>query len=259
MRMIFMAMILMFTGTTMAQVSPESDKPPSAVIEVAKEYGFSPGQVYRANRDRKKKVDVDAISFNVTDALETNKILAAEYADEALENLLRRADGVLRKNGQVALANDIATDYSLFYRGGFVSMAFGEKEMGDHPPMSEWIDKTHMKIEKAIGDFWCKFWHFHDLFILNYGLPVVWNPSKYDLPDYKDHFSGHLIGGFFWEHHGVAGVISYWVIEGVCSGFTGGVGLVAFACTPIASFGEHITDKHLAPPVAERIWKASRD
>lgn len=258
MQVIIAALFLFFSTVALSQAAPESDKPPSSTVEAAKKFGYSPSQVMKLNREKRKTVDADSIAFNVANSFEENGMLSAEYADEALENMLRRADGVLRSFGKHAVADEIATDYSLYFRGGFANQLFGAKEIGDHPPMSEWLRQVHDKIERSIGEFWCKFFHFHDIYILNYGLPVVWRPSTVGLDDYKDHFSGHLIAGFFWEHHGVAGVITYWIVEGTCTAFTGGVGLASFACGPIASFAEHVTDKRFAPPIAERIWKRAQ-
>lgn len=255
MRMIFTALALIFATSAMAQVAPESDKPPSDSFNAAKQWGYSPVEVYKLNRKLKSKVDVDAIQYNLGSALEHDKMLLASYMDEAVENLLRRADGVLRATGNMALADEIATDYQLTFRGGVTYQAMGPKEIGDHPPISEWLGKIHAKIESAIGEFWCKFFHFHDLYILNHSIPVAFAPSKYDLDDYKDHVAGHLMFGFIWEHHGLAGVVTYWLVEGVCSGFTGGLGLVTFACGPIASYAEHVMDKRIAPPIATRVWK----
>jgi hypothetical protein len=254
MRVDIFAFALFFCTNAFSQVAPDSDKPPSNTYRAAEKFGFKASDVYRLNREKKKEIDVYGIGQAVAYSFEDNNLLAAEYADEALENMLRRADGVLRAFGKQAVADDIATEYSLYFRGWYTSYVFGSKEIGDHKPMSEWLDKVHKKIEQSIGEFWCKFFHFHDIFILNYGIPVVFSPAKYQLDDYKDHFSGHIIAGFFWEHHGVAGVTAYWVVEGLCSGFTGGVGLVSFACGPIANFASHITDKRIAPPIAERIW-----
>lgn len=259
MRVILTILVFFFSSFAVSQVSPDTDKPPSDVYEAAKKFKFSAADVYRLNRERKRAVDTYGIALSVANSFEENGILSAQYADEALENLLRRADSVLRAMGHSNVANEIATDYTLFYRGGFMRLFAGEKEIGDHEPLADWIEKVHSKIEKSIGDFWCKFFHFHDLFILNYGLPVVWEPKKYQLPDYLDHFSGHLIGGFIWDHHGVAGVVSYWIVEGVCSVYTSGFGLITFACSPIASYAEHITDKRIAPPIAERIWQRSNN
>lgn len=258
MRVIICVFALFFGTNAFSQAAPDSDKPPSETYEAAKKFGIRPTDIYKLNRQKKKEIDAYGMSQDVAYSFEDNNILAAEYADDALENMLRRADSVLRIFGKRAVADEIATDYSLFFRGGFSNLAFASKELGDYKPMSDWLVNVHKKIEQSIGEFWCKFFHFHDIYILNFGFPVVLKPALYELPDYLDHFSGHLIAGFWWDHHGVAGVIAYWIVEGTCTGFTGGVGAVSFACGPIAGFAEHVTDKRIAPPIAERIWKRAQ-
>lgn len=251
-----MQMIILFFTVFLVM----SDQPTEGHYKAARKFGYSnKSDIYKLNRELRRSVKSESIAQDVMKSFDRDTIAAAEYSDLALENLLTLADGVLRNTGNDKLADEIATDFIMHYKNGFVRMALGEKELGDHPPMSEWLDDVHAKIEDSIGKFWCEFFHLHDIYILNHGLRIVFNPSQYKLDDYKDHFAGHLIWGFYWEHHGVAGVVVYWVVNGVCSGATAGLGIVTFACTPIASLAEHVTDKRLAPPVAERIWKRAND
>lgn len=230
-------------------------KPINQDYLAASKYGYSAVDVYQLNRQKRREIKSDNYINDVAKALENDNIAAAQYADLALENLLSTAQGVLRANGHDRLADDIDLEFLMNYKNGFEHMALGIKEIGDHPPMSQWLTTVHDRIEDAIGNFLCEFFRFHDIFILNHGFPVILKPSKYSLKEYKDHFAGHPIWGWFWEHHGVAGVITYWVVQGVCSGMTSGLGLVTFACGPIASMAENFMDKRIAPPLAERIWK----
>lgn len=237
----------------------QSDEPDDTTYKAARKFGYSKIDIYKLNRQKRREIKSDGYMNDVAKALENDNIAAAQYADVALENLLSQAQGVLRNTGHNELADEIDIEFIMHYRNGFERLALGEKEIGDHPPMSKWLDSVHKRIEDAIGDFWCKFFHFHDIYILNQGFPVVWNPSKYDLKDYNDHFAGHPIFGFIFEHHGVAGVITYWIVQGVCSGATMGMGVVTFACGPISDLAEFIMDKKIAPPIAERIWKRAQN
>ena len=255
MRLIAIALVFAFVGISYGENAVEGDSPTSETYKVAREFGYTNGkEIQRLNKVLKKKINTEAISQDIMTAFQRSDIEAAEKADIALQNLLARADGVLRNKGEPELADEIAYEYQRFYEFGFTKKALGIKEIGDHPPMSEWLDTVHTKIEDAIGNFFCEYFHFHDIYILNHGLPVVFNPKKYDLKDYLDHFSGHLIWGFWWEHHGVAGVVTYWVVEGICAASTSGVGIAVFACGPIAGLAEHVMDKRIAPPIATRIW-----
>jgi len=255
-----MRTIIIFLCLFLCSVSSaQSDKPDENTYKAGNKFGYKKDDIWRLNRKKQKEVNIEKIANDVLQSMSSNNLSAAHQTDLAIENLLTSADAVLRNTGNDELADEISHDFVAHYKNGFFRKALGEKEIGDHPPMSEWLDSVHEKIESAIGKFWCEFFHFHDIYILNYGLPVVFSPEKYTLDDYKDHFSGHLIWGFYWEHHGVAGVVVYWVVNGICAGATSGMGIVTFACSPISSFAEHVTDKRLAPPIAERIWKRAND
>jgi hypothetical protein len=224
----------------------------------AAEFGYSNrAEMKAAHRQAKMRIspkqhhDAVARAFGAKDTFE-----AAEMADEAIQNLIERADGVLRARGEMETADEISLEYTVYYRGAVTCMVAGcAKEIGDHPPLNEWLDGVHEKIHTKLGDYWCQFFHLHDLEILNHGLPVVFNASKYELDDYKDHFAGHMSGAFTWVHHGVAGVVTFWSVQAACSGATAGLGAAAFFCGPIAGFAEHVMDKRIAPPLADRVWK----
>lgn len=227
--------------------------------KVGQRYGYAKRDIKLSYQQKNISVNKDKIIKSVAYALENDQLRAAEYYDEALQNLLSKAGVILKAEGHYELAEEIEMEYTLKYSGAVTRMALGIKEIGDHPPLSEWLKTVHDKIHDTLGDFLCKQFHFHDIMILNYGLPVVFSPKQYKLKDYLDHFAGHLIWGWFWEHHGVAGVITYWVVDGICIGATYGLGVVTFVCGPIASFAENVMDKSIAPTMGERIWQRSQE
>jgi hypothetical protein len=224
----------------------------------AREFGYLKSDVREAFDDAKKRTPSKKIIEDIAKDLEKNNIEAAQKIDEAIFNYIDLAVRVLNVRGHYAVAGGIEFEYLTVYRNAVTAQALGVKEIGDHPPLSEWLVTVHDKIHEALGDFLCKYFRFHDIYVLNYGLRVVFNPKDYDLKDYKDHFAGHLIWGWFWEHHGVAGVVTYWVVNGTCIGATYGLGVVTFVCSPIASLAENVMDKRIAPPIAERVWKRAQ-
>lgn len=257
MQVIVVLLALFFVDTAFAHEAPKDDKPTKQTYKIAKQFGYNDRlEIDQASREAKKNLDVDAINKELKGVFK-DRIQTAIKADEALEGLLRRADTVLRHMGHDKLADDTFYEYMMFYRGYFQRFAWGYKEIGDHEPMSEWLDNLHKKIEDAVGEVLCEFFHFHDLYIFNYAIPVMLEPEAYDLKEYKDHFSGHLIWGWYWEHHGGAGVITYWTVEIACTVMTNGLGIIPFVCSPIAGFAEHIMDKSIAPPIATWIWERS--
>jgi hypothetical protein len=244
------ALCFMFATTLRAQSDDLSDDD----YKVAARYGYAASSVRASFLEKRRTVNRDEIHRTVAWAMENDEVEFASHYDRAVGNLLAKADVILRAEGHAALADEIEAEYQAHYKAAAMSRVLGLKEIGDHPPFSKWLADVHDKIHNAITGFLCKQLHFHDIMILNHGLPVVFAPSKYTQPEYLDHFAGHVIWGWLFEHHGVAGVITYWVVDGVCIAGTYGMGLVTFVCGPLATFSENIMDKNIAPPIAKRIW-----
>jgi len=259
MQMILGVLCLFLVQTAFAHEAPKDDKPTEQVYKIAKKFGYtSRSEINQAYKEAKRNLNVEQIKNELKVSFR-DRYETARRADEALDALLRRADSVLRNTGHDKLADEIFIEYEMYYRGHYQITALGMKEMGDHEPWSEWLENLHLKIENAVGEVMCEFFHFHDLYIFNHAIVVMIEPQSYTLIDYKDHFSGHLIWGWYWEHHGGAGVITYWTVEIACTIMTNGLGIIPFVCSPIAAFAEHIMDKTIAPPIATWVWERANE
>lgn len=236
----------------------EEDEPQKNDFYMAKRYGYLKHDVWQAYEEAKKNTDVKKINNEIKIKLEGNVFDRAELIEDTLDKMMEKIHTVLMAEGHDKLANDIAYEYEQFYQKALTRHLLGFDEIGDHPPMSEWLSDVHDRIHEALGDMICQYFHFHDIFIINYGLPVVFRPEFYDLKDYKDHFAGHLIWGWWWEHHGVAGVVAFWLVDGTCIAASYGLGVITFVCSPIATLAENVMDKHIAPPIAQRIWERAQ-
>ena len=162
MQMILGILCLFLVQTAFAHEAPKDDKPTKEVYRIAKKFGYtSRSEINQAYKEAKKNLNVDKIQnelkLSFKDRYET-----ARKADEALDALLRRADSVLRNTGNDKLADEIFIEYEMYYRGHYQITALGMKEMGDHEPWSEWIEKLHLKIEDAIGEVKKFAHHFAD-------------------------------------------------------------------------------------------------
>jgi hypothetical protein len=237
----------------------ENEEPRKEDYKVARRYGYLKSDVFEAYRQKKSEVNIDKLNKEIKKKLSGTDFDRATLIEETLDNLIGRAVLVLSYEGHNSLADDIGYEYEQFYRFALTKHLLGIDEIGDHPPMNEWIDSVHERIHDAIGDMLCQYFRFHDIYILNHGIPVVFRPGLYDLKDYKDHFAGHLIWGWWWEHHGVAGVVAFWLVDGACIAGSYGLGVITFVCTPIATLAQNVMDKHIAPPVAEAIWKRAQE
>ncbi len=217
-------------------------------------FGYTPRQL-RANHARyRQKTPSEQLKSYVANALETEGE-RGKVVDSSVAQLIKIAGIVLRAKGFPREADEIESEYLLYYYDAFSCLETNCVKSGNHPPMSEWLNKVHHTIHYKIGEFLCKYFHFHDLDILNYGVGVVFTPQKYDLKHYTEHFAGEINFGWFWNFHGVAGVVTFWTVQGVCSAGTSGMGAVSFICGAIAGWAENGMDKYIAPKLASRIWE----
>jgi hypothetical protein len=245
---------LAFYSNAKAEEIVKTDALTKNDFKVSRKYGYKSKDLKGVHERVKKLTNSQSIIKEFMNSIENDPFDAAQLSDQAMDQIIITASIYLKAENHDALAEEIGFDYQVHYRGYFTRMFLGEKEIGDHPPVSGWLESVHAKTHNAIGDFLCQYSHIHDIYILNHA-NVVFKPAMAkDLKDYKDHFAGHLIWDWWWEHHGFAGVVSYWLVNSACTGVTAGMGLVTFACGPISGFAENQVDRRIAPVVAERIW-----
>ena len=216
-------------------------------------FGYTPRQLRINHRRYQQRTPSEQIKNQVAFALETEGE-RGKIVDSSVSQLIKIAGIVLRAKGFHREADEIESEYFANYSNAFSCLEQDCAMSGDHPPLSEWLNKVHHTIHYKIGEFLCKYFHFHDLDILNYGVGVVFAPSKYELKHYKEHFAGEINFGWFWNFHGVAGVVTFWTVQTACSAGTSGMGAVSFICGAISGWAENGMDRYIAPNLAARIW-----
>lgn len=237
-----------------SQPFPENDEIQQVDFDVATDFGFTADQLKAARKRVKKTFNSKKHQDEVKASL-GNIMSRAAYTDKAIGNMIKRADTVLRYKGFALEADKISVEYQTHYRTAVVDYVVGKKELGDHPPLSKWLTTVHEKIEDLIGTYLCKYFHLHDIYIFNYTVPVVFHPELYKQREYLKHFAGRHQAFFMWDYHGLAGVVTYWIVNIACSAGTSGMGAVAFVCGPISDLSEHYMDLDIAPPIATKIWE----
>jgi len=224
--------------------------------------GLNEQSVMKLRKQREAATDEVAISKKIADSFEDDDFMSAVYTDQALAAIVSQAVNVLTFYGHVDEAQKIKAEYAKNYSTAYVTMFLDngsvDKEIGDRPPVSKWIDDVHTQIEDALGLMLCKYFHLHDMYVLNYAIPTVFSPELYAKKDYLDAFAGHPITRLFWEHHGVAGIVTYWAVNLTCMVGTSGMGAATFICGPISSIAENAMDRRIAPPVGTRIWERAQ-
>lgn len=177
----------------------------------------------------------------------------AQRTDRMVELWTRYAAWVFERKGLRYLGDEIQWQYNQYYRGYmYRSMIYGMKDVGDHPPLSQWIADWYERLEDMLGQRTCELLHLDDIKIVNYTVPVVFQicgdkrfpPAPvvfWGADEYKLHFVPF------------GGVLGYWGTWGACTAMTFGAG-VALACTPIAMLVEKAVVEFVAPPISDKLY-----
>lgn len=181
-----------------------------------------------------------------------DRVETAKKVDKSVQNIVRLAVFTLRKKGFYDEAKRIDDEYNQSYTGYTYKHAIGLlQDIGDHPPMWEWLDTLEKRLRELLGDFIMQVTRLEDLKTINYALPIVLHPDgdiRTNPPtmitklDYKQHFVPF------------SGVIAYWTAWGLCTGATWGMGAVVFICSPIGMVAERVVENKIAPDLSDKIW-----
>lgn len=146
-------------------------------------------------------------------------------------------------------------------------------DLGDHAALSQWLSDLSDRLDALLGPTVMNLLHLSDIKVLNYGLPVVFEPLELTLwcfdhmvanpqdsckAEYRRHFAGTAWqreddAYAKWNHEGVASVVSYWVAWGACEAATWGVGWFVI-CSPIGDLVEIEMARNIAPGLSDSIW-----
>ena len=229
-------------------------------FNAGEEFNHTADEMKREHKSRRGRVDDAVINEQMAQTLENpNSLPSARLLDLTTARIIQRSVAALNHFGFKDDATKIAGEYESNYKFFYENRFFGMKEIGQHDPMNIWMELVHVAVHIKLGDFWCQYFHTHDLFIVNFATPVVFNPSAFDKIDYLDHFAGHPLSRWSFDHHGLAGVVSYWASTAVCGAATAGLGLLTFVCGPISGFVENGMDRYIAPPIAGKIWESAHN
>lgn len=178
--------------------------------------------------------------------------MQTERTAAALDHVLAIACFHARRVGREDVADQICGDWERRFRPYLMNvMAEG---LGDHKPLSDWLAVVCMTLREILGETTYVALHLDDLDIINFGLPVMFDPHASaqwcrEPPDTE-------CGEEYVEHTApVIGVTTFWGTYWACVGGTIGVGLaLSFVCTPAAMLTERLVLIRVAPGIAERIW-----
>lgn len=171
--------------------------------------------------------------------------------DFAVKVMIKLACVKLHELGKDQVCDDIQGEYDARF-DGFLLRQVELEDLGDHEPLSLWLAVVYGILEQELGTLVMQALHLDDLNIINFGVPVTFNPKASeqwcvettDKPC-KDEYGLHAVP--------LMGVTAYWASYAGCVGATWGAGLIMI-CTPVGMAAEYLTVKWVAPKVSARIY-----
>jgi len=159
-----------------------------------------------------------------------------------IDVMLRVGAKALRKKGYPVQSEALLAQWRGVYKpmlGGFTL-----DSLGDHAPFSRWLMEVTTAMEVALGTSRMKLLHLDDLYIVNYAIPVVFDPAniEWDLEDYTEHFVPF------------AGVVGYWAASGGCSLAITNPLVSHFTCGIVGTLAEEGM-KAVSPSIANKIYQ----
>lgn len=165
--------------------------------------------------------------------------------------MIDRAERQLKRKGRKGriAANDLRIEWDEVYRPWALGLidnpeALGDSPdaLGDWPPLSDWLAEKYDQLEALIGPEAMAFTHLDDIKVINYAVPVVFDPCNELWSNYEE-MSLHFIP--------LTGTLSYWLAWAACTGGTWGLG-IGIICTPVGMASEHIMITYIAPDWSDR-------
>lgn len=180
--------------------------------------------------------------------------LLRQRVDWSTSFLIQYTDYVLKRKGYPELADELtqgwsAMKYQIYRREDSLD------GVGDHPSqiLSMWLAREYFKIEFYLGRDFCVSSHIFDLQGVNSEFKIVVHPHTFPMDsvhgdrcvEYKRHFAGRPNDEVY---PGLVPILTYWSVMGgmTATGIPWVGGLVA-------SVGEDIMERHIAPGLSDRI------
>lgn len=224
----------------------------------------------RADTERGLRFSERRAQAQVTEDLENDQ--RRPLAVKALDAMLGFAADRLQDEGRYMDAARLRNEWRGHYRGVIAGDVVAE-DVGDHLPYSNWLAAWYALLEAEFGVEYMEWSHLRDIWVLNFTLPVVFNPTAAEtwcveqLADNpgdtcKAEYARHFVGTKYGPtdpfntaalHHGFSGVVAYWTTWTACEVATYGGGWFLI-CAPAATVVEIAIEKYVALRVSDRIW-----
>lgn len=172
----------------------------------------------------------------------------AAQTDQTVSVIVRLVVFELRLKGYDEVAEAIEDEAK-----GFEGYLSRSAAIGDHKPLSDFLARVCFIAEALLGEYTYKALHIDDLFILNFGIPVTFDPNQ-DSAWCQETKESTCKIDYRLHTVPVLGVVTYWAAWGGCTGATWGAGAITFICAPIGSFAENVMVLYFAGDISNRVW-----
>ena len=117
--------------------------------------------------------------------------------------------------------------------------------LGDHAPLSQWLNRFYKKLEARLGRQLCEFLSLDDIQVFNYSIPVVFHPrgshkDTWSKEEYRLHFVPFAAATIYWSTRLSCSIVFSMAISNICS---------FFAIIP-----RYATRDIFAPPLSDFIY-----
>lgn len=175
---------------------------------------------------------------------------AARLAHTGLNALIHVAAYKLKISGHqsdgIRLLKEWEEQYSMEYLGWMED----SRHIGDHPPVSAWLNEQLMKLYLILGPSAMRMTRLSDLVTFNSTPRVIFQCiDSVDLAEYGLHW----IEDPFVDVGGLAPVTAFWVSSAACLGASFSSGFLF--CGPISAGVEFLVRQFAAPNTNEFMWE----
>jgi hypothetical protein len=166
-----------------------------------------------------------------------------EVTQQALGALVQTGVQALQANGFTNEATRFSQQWQTTYANYFTGMQ--SRALGDHQPLSQWLVGFYNTLLADLGPDVCNFLNLSDIYIFNYSIPVVFNPTglngdTWNQAEYANHFVPF------------AAATTYWISDLSCEAAT--TGLISWTCGVLANGPRYLMQNYLAAPISDYVY-----
>lgn len=182
-----------------------------------------------------------ASDIETTDQVEKR---LAWYVEWSVYGILKRADWAFRIRGMNEEADAIWLEWNE-YKAAIRQLSesrFAE-DIGDHKPLSLWLARMYERLSGKFGPAITQAMHLNDLNIINFAIPVVFNPSNSEID--REEYARHFVP--------LSGTFTYWILLGICE-LTVQIPVVGSFCETGALVGQQIMLGRFSGMLSDFVW-----